>query len=88
MDERDLIVGVLAAQAGFATPAEVLAAAAVTVTFAIIDVGGFLGIGAHRVAIPVNQISAVKPHVVVPGATKEALKSPPKVQYAKDKNQS
>lgn len=28
MQERDLIVGVLAAQAGFATPAEVLTAAA------------------------------------------------------------
>ena len=59
-----------------------------TVTFAIIDVGGFLGMGAHRVAIPVNQISAVKPHVVVPGATKDALKSLPKFQYAKDGNQS
>jgi sporulation protein YlmC with PRC-barrel domain len=59
-----------------------------TVTFAIIDVGGFLGIGAHRVAIPVSQISAVKPHVVVPGASKEALKSLPKFQYAKESNQS
>jgi sporulation protein YlmC with PRC-barrel domain len=59
-----------------------------TVTFAIIDVGGFLGIGAHRVAIPVSQISAVKPHVVVPGATKEALKSLPEFRYAKDSNRS
>lgn len=59
-----------------------------TVTFAIIDVGGFLGMGAHRVAIPVGQISAVKPHVVVPGATKDSLKSLPKFQYAKDSNRS
>jgi sporulation protein YlmC with PRC-barrel domain len=59
-----------------------------TVTFAIIDVGGFLGIGAHRVAIPVSQISAVKPHVVVPGATKDALKALPEFRYAKDSNRS
>ena len=59
-----------------------------TVTFAIIDVGGFLGIGAHRVAIPVSRISAVKPHVVVPGATKDALKSLPKFEYAKEPKRS
>jgi len=59
-----------------------------TVTFAIVDVGGFLGIGAHRVAIPVSQISAVKPHVLVPGATKDALKSLPQFQYAKESNRS
>ena len=59
-----------------------------TVTFAIIDVGGFLGVGAHRVAIPVSQITAVKPHLVVSGATKDALKSLPKFQYAKDSKQS
>ncbi|HTS81744.1 MAG TPA: PRC-barrel domain-containing protein [Myxococcaceae bacterium] len=58
------------------------------VTFAIIDVGGFLGIGAHRVAIPVSQIAAVKPHVVVPGATKDALKALPEFKYAKDSNRS
>jgi sporulation protein YlmC with PRC-barrel domain len=59
-----------------------------TVTFAIIDVGGFLGMGAHRVAIPVSQISAVKPHLLVPGATKDALKSLPQFQYAKDNKRS
>src|SRR5262249_41568914 len=59
-----------------------------TITFAIIDVGGFLGIGKHRVAIPVSQISAVKPHVVIPGASKDALKSLPQFQYSKDNKRS
>jgi sporulation protein YlmC with PRC-barrel domain len=55
-----------------------------TVSYAIIEVGGFLKLGTHRVAIPVQQISAVKPHITLPGATKEALKAVPEFTYAKD----
>jgi sporulation protein YlmC with PRC-barrel domain len=54
------------------------------VSAAIVDVGGFLGLGKHRVAIPVDQfadISAKK--LVLPKATKEALKELPQFQYAK-----
>jgi hypothetical protein len=40
-------------------------------------VGGFVGIGKHRVAIPVKQFKEVHPKVVLPGATKEALKNLP-----------
>jgi sporulation protein YlmC with PRC-barrel domain len=55
-----------------------------TLSYAIIDVGGFLKMGAHRVAIPVSQLSQVKPRIVLPGATKDALKQMPEFTYAKD----
>jgi sporulation protein YlmC with PRC-barrel domain len=43
----------------------------------VVEVGGFLGIGKHRVAIPVKQFTQIHPKVVLPGATKEALKKLP-----------
>ena len=51
------------------------------VSVAVIDVGGFLGIGAHRVAIPFSQLSADTKKVVVKGATKEALRKLPEFKY-------
>lgn len=48
-----------------------------SISAAIVDVGGFLGMGTHRVAIPVEQFSQVTPAVVLPGATKETLKQLP-----------
>ena len=54
------------------------------VSFAIIGVGGFVGIGKHDVAIPVNQIREEKDRLVLPGATNEALKALPEFQYAKN----
>jgi hypothetical protein len=50
---------------------------------AIIEVGGFLGIGAHLVAIPVRKLtlSGAEPNVVLPGATKAALKALPEFKY-------
>jgi len=44
-----------------------------------VDVGGFLGIGAHKVAIPVHQLvlSPNPTKIMLPGASKEALKSVP-----------
>jgi hypothetical protein len=52
-------------------------------SIAIIEVGGFLGIGAHLVAIPVRQLrfSPTAPKVVLPGATKAALKALPEFKY-------
>ncbi len=55
-----------------------------TVSFAIVDVGGFLGLGKHHVAIPVGQFSAVKPRIVLPGATREAVEELPAFEYAVD----
>jgi hypothetical protein len=40
-------------------------------------VGGFVGIAKHRVAIPVKQFTQIHPKVVLPGASKEALKKLP-----------
>ena len=54
-----------------------------TLSLAIVDVSGFLGIGRHHVAIPVGQFTSVKPKIVLPGATKEALKQLPEFQFAK-----
>lgn len=54
-----------------------------TLSLAVVDVGGFLGLGRHQVAIPVDQFEEVTPKVVLPGATKEALKQLPEFQYAK-----
>ncbi len=57
-----------------------------TLSYAIVDVGGFLKIGAHRVAIPVNQFSEVRQgRLVLPGATKDALKQMPEFRYAKNR---
>lgn len=53
------------------------------VLFAIIEVGGFLGIGSYLVAVPYSslQISDNGNRIVLPGATKEQLKSLPEFKY-------
>lgn len=51
-------------------------------TTAIIDVGGFLGVGSHRVAIPLPQFSEISTkHVLLPGASKDELKKLPEFRY-------
>jgi sporulation protein YlmC with PRC-barrel domain len=52
------------------------------VSYAIIGTGGFLGLAKHDVAIPVSQFKLVDKKLVLPGATKEALKASPEFQYA------
>jgi sporulation protein YlmC with PRC-barrel domain len=52
---------------------------------AIIGVGGFLGMGKHDVAIPTDQIRIEGSNLVLPGATKDALKATPEFQYARKK---
>jgi len=54
-----------------------------TLSVAIIDVGGFLGMGKHHVAIPVQQFTQVTPKIVLPGATKDILKQMPEFKYNK-----
>jgi hypothetical protein len=53
------------------------------VLFAIIEVGGFLGIGSHLIAAPYTslQISDGGKKIVLPGATKESLKALPEFKY-------
>ncbi|WP_194726906.1 PRC-barrel domain-containing protein [Noviherbaspirillum malthae] len=52
-------------------------------SFAIIGVGGFLGIGRNDVAIPMEQIRLEGKQLVLPGATKAALKALPPFEYVR-----
>ena len=54
-----------------------------SVLFAIIQVGGFLGLGSRLVAVPYKslQINADGSRIVLPGATREQLKSLPEFKY-------
>jgi hypothetical protein len=58
-----------------------------SVSYAIIGVGGFLGIAKHDVAIPMKNLKEEQGRLILPGATKEALKALPEFQYAKADNQ-
>jgi sporulation protein YlmC with PRC-barrel domain len=51
-------------------------------SYAIVSVGGFLGLGGRLVAIPVEQIRAERDKLILPGATKEALLKIPEFKYA------
>jgi sporulation protein YlmC with PRC-barrel domain len=50
-------------------------------SFAIIGVGGFLGIGKRDVAIPMEQIKLQDGNLMLAGATKDALKTLPPFEY-------
>jgi sporulation protein YlmC with PRC-barrel domain len=52
------------------------------VSYAIIGAGGFLGLGKHDVAIPVNQFTETDGKIVLAGATKERIKAMPEFEYA------
>jgi hypothetical protein len=52
------------------------------VLFVIIGVGGFLGIGQKLVVAPYNRLTVTPQRVVLPGATKEALRRLPEFKYA------
>jgi sporulation protein YlmC with PRC-barrel domain len=53
------------------------------VSYAILGVGGFLGIERHDVAIPAGHLKVEGDKLMLPGATKEALKALPEFKYAK-----
>jgi sporulation protein YlmC with PRC-barrel domain len=53
-----------------------------SVSFAIVSIGGFLGLGSRLVAIPVEQLREEKDRLILPGATKEALTKLPEFKYA------
>ena len=52
-------------------------------SYAIVGVGGFLGVGEHEIAVPVGQLKQQEGKIVLYGATKDALKAAPKFEYAK-----
>ena len=53
-----------------------------SVTFAIVGVGGFLGVKRHHVAIPVEDFKPQNDAFLLAGATREAIKSLPAFDYA------
>ena len=52
------------------------------VTYAIVGAGGFLGLGTHDVAIPAYKFLRYEDRVVLPDASKEALRDMPRFEYA------
>jgi sporulation protein YlmC with PRC-barrel domain len=50
-------------------------------SFAIIGVGGFLGMGKRDVAIPMEQLKIQNKQLALPGATKDTLKAMPPFLY-------
>jgi sporulation protein YlmC with PRC-barrel domain len=60
---------------------DIIVSPARSVSHAIIGVGGFLGLGEHQVAIPMDQIKFIGNRFVIAGATKAALKAMPEFRY-------
>ena len=54
-----------------------------SVSYAVMGVGGFLGLGERQVAVPVSRVKGGEGRSVLPGATKYALQAMPSFQYAK-----
>jgi hypothetical protein len=52
-----------------------------SLSYAIVGVGGFLGIGEHNVAVPVSKFKQQMGKITLAGATKDALKAAPKFEY-------
>jgi len=53
------------------------------VSYVIVEVGSFLGMGGHYVAIPIGNFKEEGDKLILPGATKDVIKSLPKFEYAK-----
>ena len=52
--------------------------------FAILSVGGFLGMGKHYVAVPLSDLQISSKSVLLPDATKRSLEALPEFKYAPD----
>src|SRR5512134_3475840 len=50
------------------------------VLFAVLSVGGFLGMGEHLVVVPFRSLQITGNRVMLPGGTKDALKALPEFQ--------
>ena len=50
--------------------------------YAVLSVGGFLGVGSKLVVLPYDQLRTTGTRIVLPGATKDALKALPEFKYA------
>ena len=54
------------------------------ISYAIVGVGGFLGLGEREVAIPSGQLRPTDDGFLLPGATKDALRAMPEFEYAEE----
>ena len=52
-----------------------------TLTFAIINLGGFMGYGDYLVSIPIHKFSQMVPKLILPKATKSELGKLPRFEY-------
>jgi hypothetical protein len=50
--------------------------------FAVLSIGGFLGIDTHLVVVPYDSLKLVDNKIVLPGGTKDTLKMLPEFKYA------
>jgi hypothetical protein len=53
-----------------------------SVSYAIVNAGGYLAVAKHNVAIPVSQFQLSGDKLVLPGATRDSLKAAPEFEYA------
>lgn len=52
-----------------------------TVPYAILSVGGFLGMGKHNVVVPASSLEVVDKMLILHGGSKESLKALPSYAY-------
>jgi hypothetical protein len=52
--------------------------------FAVLSIGGFLGMGSHLVAVPYDSLKFVDKKFELPGGTREGLKMLPEFKYASE----
>ena len=50
--------------------------------YAVLSIGGFLGMGTHLVVVPYDTLKFPDKKVMLPGGTKEGLKMLPEFKYA------
>ena len=50
--------------------------------FAVLSIGGFLGMGSHLVVVPYENLKLADNTVMLPGGTKDALRALPEFNYS------
>lgn len=60
---------------------DLIITSAETVPYAIVSVGGFLGMNAHHVAVPASALGLVGEKLTLHGATKDSLKALPNFTF-------
>ena len=50
--------------------------------YAVLSIGGFLGMDSHLIVVPYDSLSLIDNKIVLPGGTKDTLKMLPEFKYA------